>query len=76
MTLTNQLHNLNPKQLKHLSATMLDTSIAFETDGDWREIIRRAKQRKVGLLLRIYELLLTATREEIDAMARSLAEIE
>jgi hypothetical protein len=55
---------------------MLDTSIAFETDGDWREIIRRAKQRKVGLLLRIYELLLTATREEIDAMARSLAEIE
>ncbi|WP_426994489.1 hypothetical protein [Methylomonas sp. CM2] len=31
---------------------------------------------KPGLLLRIYELLLTATREEIDAMARSLAEIE
>lgn len=41
-------------------------SLAYETNGDWREIIRRAKQRKVGLLRRVYDLLQTATREEIE----------
>ena len=73
MSLTSQLKNLSPQQIKSLSDTMLNASIAFETGGNYREIFRRAKQRKIGLMRRIYELLEQAPYEDIENLSKSLA---
>ncbi len=53
---------------------MLNASIAFETGGNYREVFRRAKQRKIGVLRRIYELLENASYEEIENLSKSLSE--
>ena len=76
MSLTNQLNNLNAAQLKSLSNTMLSAGIAHENDKNPREIFRRAKYRHVGLMHRIYELLQHASHDEIEAMTKSLADIQ
>lgn len=73
MALATQIYKLKPKQIKQLADTMLNASIVYQTGGNWREIIRRAKQRKVGLLRRIYDMLQHATQDEFDIMAASLA---
>lgn len=74
MSLTSQLKNLNDKQLKSMCDTMLTASIAFENGGNYREIFRRAKQGRIGLVRRIYESLEQAEPKEIEALASSLAE--
>ena len=74
MSLTSQLKNLNDKQLKSMCDTMLNASIAFENGGNYREIFRRAKQGRVGLVQRIYESLEQAEPNEIEALSNSLAE--
>ena len=74
LRLTNQLKNLSPEQIKSLSDTMLNASIAFETGGNYKEIFRRARNRSIGLMKRIYELLLNATQEEIENLSRNLTD--
>ncbi|WP_347987711.1 hypothetical protein [Methylomonas sp. AM2-LC] len=74
VSLTSQLKNLSPQQIKSLSDTMLNASIAFETGGNYREVFRRAKQRRIGLMRRIYELLEQAPYQDIENLSKVLAE--
>ena len=53
---------------------MLNASIAFEAGGNYKEIFRRARNRSIGLMKRIYELLLNATQEEIENLSRNLTD--
>ena len=75
MSLTSQITELNDVQLHSLHNTMLDACTALELGGDWREIFRRAKNRHVGRMHRIYDLLYHAKSHEIDRAARHLVEI-
>lgn len=70
--LSTQLHRLKPAQIQELAGTMLEASIGHAGGGHWQETFRRAKQRKVGLMRRIYDLLQTATAEEIEGMTKAL----
>lgn len=72
--LTTQIKDLKRSQLHELHSTMLDACTAAELGGDWREIFRRAKHRKVGRLRRIYELLQSADRQDMASMAWTLTE--
>lgn len=74
MRLTNQLKNLSPAQIKSLSDTMLAASIAFESGGHYREIFRRAKFQRIGLMRRIYELLEHASYQEIENLSKARVE--
>ncbi|WP_367154694.1 hypothetical protein [Methylomonas sp. HYX-M1] len=75
MSLTSQLPHLNATQLRSLSSTLLNASLAHENGGNPREIFRRAKYRHIGLMQRIYELLQHASHAEIDQLSKHIAEI-
>lgn len=53
MNLTSQLPHLNETQLRSLSSTLLNASMAHENGGNPREIFRRAKYRHIGLMQRM-----------------------
>ena len=76
MNLTNQLKDLDAMQIKSLNSTILDASIAYEAGGNYREIFRRAKCRRVGLMRSIFEMLEQVPEAEIENLSRSLVEIE
>lgn len=77
MSLTSQVFQLNPNEVREACTVMLDVSLAMENGGNWREIFRRAKLKHcAGRLRRIYALLETAHRDDIEQMADSLAEVE
>lgn len=75
MSLTSQLPNLNETQLRSLSSTPLNASLAHENGGNPREIFRRAKYRHIGLMHRIYKRLQHASHAEIDHLSKHIAEI-
>lgn len=75
MSLARQIPNLSTEQLKAVHACLVEAGIAYEAGGNWREIFRRAKQRKVGLVRRIYELMEKADRHGIDRMTQALVEL-
>jgi len=58
VSLTSQLPKLTTEQLKSLADAMLDASLAYESGQNWRPILLRARSRKVGLMRRIYDMLL------------------
>lgn len=60
MSLTNQIANLSDAQLHDLHNALLDACTAMEMGGNWREVFRRARYRRVGRMRRIYELLYNA----------------
>ena len=70
MILSNQVKSLNTTQFKSLNDTLLDASIAYEGGGNYREIFRRAKLRRVGLLRKIYGMLEQAPCEEIEIISK------
>lgn len=74
MSLTTQLAKMNDTQIHALHNVMLDAGIAFETGGDWREIFRIAKNKHHGLQGRVYALLYSAKRDEIDNLTKRLTE--
>jgi hypothetical protein len=75
MSLTEQIANLNDVQIHSLHNTLLDACTAMELDGNWREIFRRAKNRHVGLMKRIYELLHQAQPDDINRAAGHLVDV-
>jgi len=74
MSLTTQLALMSDKQLHKLYNVMLEAGIAFETGGDWREIFRIAKNKHHGLQGRVYALLYSANRDEIDNLTKRLTD--
>lgn len=77
MSLTSQVFQLKPHEVKEACGVMLDASLALENKGNWREIFRQAKHKHfAGRLRRIYALLEKAKPEDIEQMAASLAEVE
>ncbi len=76
MSLTTQVFQLKPDEVKEACSVMLNASIALENNGNWREIFRRAKHKhSAGRLRRIYALLEKAQAEDIDSMSKSLADV-
>jgi hypothetical protein len=75
MSLTEQIANLNDVQIHSLHNTLLDACTAMELGGNWREVFRRAKQRHIGLMKRIYELLHQAQPDDIDRAANHLTAV-
>lgn len=76
MSLTTQVFQLKPHEVKEACGVMLDASIAMENGGKWREIFRQAKHKHAaGRLRRIYALLEKAEPNDIEQMAASLAEV-
>jgi hypothetical protein len=72
MQLANQFKNLSRTQFKCLSLAVLDASIAYEGGGNYREIFRRAKLRRNGLMRQVFESLENAPQEEIECLSKSL----
>ena len=77
MSLTSQVFQLKPHEVREACDVMLNASLALENGSNWREIFRRGKHsRPTGRLHRIYALLEKAEPEDIERMASSLAEVE
>ncbi len=74
MSLASQVMQLSRQQLHEMYNAMLDGGIAHEFSGDYQMIFRRMKNRRIGRMRRMYELLEHATPEEIRAVARALTE--
>jgi hypothetical protein len=72
--LSNQLKALKTAQILELHDVLVTACTAAELDGDWREVFRRAKNRKVGRMRRIYELLYNADKADIHRAAQHLVD--
>jgi hypothetical protein len=74
MALANQICQLSEKQLMEVYGVMLEAGITNEFCGNYREIFRRAKHRRVGRMRRIYETLEQAAPDDIKAVSQALTE--
>jgi hypothetical protein len=76
MSVVDEVYRLSPEQVKVLCTVMIEASLAKELDGSWKEIIRRAKFRKVGRQRKILEAIETLNDKQFDNVSKSLAETE
>lgn len=74
MSLTKQLPKLADTQIHELHNRLLDACTAMELGGNWREVFRRARHRRTGIMRRLYELLYNADRADIDRAAKHLTD--
>ena len=74
MSLVNAVLRLKPEQVKELADTMHTAAIAMEVGGNYQEVFRRAKQRRVGCMRKMYERMEKATPKQLSRMADHLVE--
>ena len=75
MNLVTLIPKLNANQLSELHEVMTNASLAYELGGNFKEIFRRAKHRKIGRMRRIYQRLENCDIKQIEAMSKSLGEL-
>lgn len=74
MSLIAAVARLKPEQVKELVDVMLDACIVAESGGGHKETFRRAKNRRVGTMRKMYARMETATPAQIDRVADRLLE--
>lgn len=67
-----QLLNMRPEKAKEVVNQILDSVIIYEAGGDWRNELRRARSRSVGLQRRIYDVCIKA--EDFGVMSDIITE--
>lgn len=72
--LSTQTRQLTHDQVKEVKNVLLEACTAMELGGDWREVFRRARNRRVGRMRRIYDMLYEADIKAIDMAAQTLTE--
>lgn len=65
---------LKPDKVKEFASVLYEACLAMEAGGDYHEVFRRAKQRKVGALRRLYERLEHSTKGELERIADRMME--
>lgn len=65
---------LKPEKVKEFASTLYEACLAMEAGGDYHEVFRRAKQRKVGALRRLYQRMEHSTRGELERIADRMME--
>lgn len=74
MTLVERAQQLNPRHIKELCDTLLDMSLVKTMGGDYRMVIKRAKNRTVGNRRKIYEELEVLPSDDLERIASALCE--
>ena len=74
LPLTKQLDRLNANQLKELQHVLLNASITYELNGDYKSIFRKAKNTHVGYLKRLYGFLETSSIEIMQGLSKDLSD--
>ena len=59
MRLTEKVARLTPAQVKELHDVLVEAGLAYELTGQYADVFRRAKYRKVGMQRSIYQQLET-----------------
>lgn len=65
---------LKPDKVRAFASVLYEACLAMEAGGDYHEVFRRAKQRKVGALRRLYERLERSTKGELERIADRMME--
>ena len=72
MTLVERARRLSPRHIKELCDTLLDMSLVKETGGDFRMVLRKAKNRTVGSRRKIYETLEALPDTDLEKISAAL----
>ena len=65
---------LKPDRVREFASVLYEACLAMEAGGNYHEVFRRAKQRKVGALRRLYERLERTTKSELERVANHMME--
>ena len=74
MTLVERSRRLKPQHIKELCDTLLNMSLVKETGGDFRMVLRKAKNRTVGSRRKIYETLESLPEADLEKISAALCE--
>ena len=75
MSLVDDVYRLHPHQVKEACDVMLTASIALEVGTDWRIHFIRAKNRSVGRLRRIFDVLSKTDISTARGISKALTEV-
>jgi hypothetical protein len=74
---TRQLPLLTKEQLSELHATMVTAGVAYELQGDWRQVFKRMSYKYcAGYVHRVYAMLATMHPSKIERLTQAISEVQ